>query len=147
MVALGISEILKKVEAEKDVDKKVEILRQNNSPVLQGILRMPFHKDLRWLLPEGKPPFKPTDEIGTQGRLFSEWRRLYLFFPGTPLNQTKREMIFIQILETLDPNDADLLCAVKDKKMPYKSVTKSLIEKAFPGIFDFLKNSEAKVDG
>lgn len=137
MPSKGISEILEMVSKETKPDAKVDILRKHNSPVLRDILRLAYDKEKVWLLPEGNPPIKFNDLPGQQGNLYSEWRRMYLFFDGGNPNLTdlKREYIFIQILESLDPKDAELLCSVKDKKMPYKTVTKALIEKAWPGFF------------
>lgn len=138
MIRLGIAEILEKVQNEPKPATKVKILQQNDTAVFRHVLRLAFTKGVQWLLPPGKPPFKVNDLPGQQGNLFAEWRRFYLFFPGgnDGLKQTKREMIFIQILESLDPRDADLICAIKDGEMPYKTVTKLLVTKAFPDLFE-----------
>lgn len=142
---LGIAEILKKVESEKDKKTKIEILRKNDSKVLQDIIRLAFDKVIKWALPEGAPPYKENEFPGNQPNLYSSWKRMYLFFP-TPetadMKQVKREILFIQFLEQLDPEDAKLICAIKDKKMPYK-IPKALFEEAFPGIFDTFKKREA----
>ena len=54
---------------------------------------------------------------------------------GNPnLKQAKREQIFIQMLETVSADDASLLLAMKNKKSPYKNITKSIINEAFPGL-------------
>jgi len=156
MVTLGISEILTKADNAKTTDEKVEILRKHHSTVLIDVLRMPYDKKLKWLLPEGMPPIKKNEFVGQEGNLYAEWRRMYLFFEGgpksgPPMTQTKRESLFVQVLESLDTKDAELLCSIKDKKMPYKGITKAVVEKAFPGIYDFLKEEktepEKKVDG
>ena len=137
MPRLGISEILELVQEAKTSEEKVLILRQNNSPVLRDILRLAYDKDIVWLLPEGTPPFEENTTPKQQGVLLGEWRKMYLFFPGgnDNLKPTKREYLFIQMLSSIDPKDANLICSIKDKKMPYKSITKKLIEQAFPGFF------------
>jgi hypothetical protein len=136
MPRLGISEILEKVSNESNPDHKVRILLENDSPVLRHILRLAFTPGVEWLLPEGTPPFQVNNLPGQQGNLYAEWRRFYLFFPGgnDNLKQMKRETIFVQILETLDPRDAVLICSIKDGKMPYKTVTANLVEKTWPGL-------------
>lgn len=145
MPKLGISEIFEKISAETKMDVRVKILRDNDSPVLRHILRLAFTPGVQWLLPKGKPPFVANEVPGQQGNLFAEWRRFYLFFPGgnDNLNQIKRETIFIQILESLDPRDADLICAIKDGEMPYKGVTDILVENTWPGLIP-LPNEEKK---
>jgi hypothetical protein len=136
MIKFGISEILKAVSDTEDYDKKIGILRKNDSPVFRHILRLAFTPGVKWLLPEGKPKIKYNDLPGQQGNLFAEWRRFYLFFPGgnDNLPDKQREAIFSHVLESLDPKDADLICYIKDGIMPYESVTAALIHDAFPGL-------------
>jgi hypothetical protein len=42
--------------------------------------------------------------------------------------------MFIQILESIDPEDAKLLLAVKDKRIPYNGITQKLVKEAFPNL-------------
>ena len=44
----------------------------------------------------------------------------------------RRETMFIELLESVDFNDAKLLLSIKEKKMPFKSVSKKLVMDAFP---------------
>jgi hypothetical protein len=37
-------------------------------------------------------------------------------------------------LESVARKDAELLIAVKDKKFPYKGITKEIVKEAFPGL-------------
>jgi hypothetical protein len=39
------------------------------------------------------------------------------------------------MLEALPEDDAQLLIAMKDRKLPYKNITPKLVLKAFPGLF------------
>lgn len=136
MPKLGIAEILEKVSKEKDPKRRVQVLLDNDSPVLRHFLRIALTPGVQWLLPPGTPPFEANKYLDQQGNLYAEWKRFYLFFPGgnDNLSQTKRELTFIQILESIDPKDAALLCEVKDGKMPYEHVTSVLVETAFPGL-------------
>lgn len=135
----GIAEILKKAESLSG-DARIDFLKSEyNNKVLIDIIKMSQDKNLIWAVPDGVPPYKANQVPGSQPNLYSGWKRMYIFFPngGGQMPQLKREGLFIQFLESLDPADAELLCAVKDKKMPYK-ITKAQFEKAFPGIFDRL---------
>jgi len=117
--------------------EKVEALATHrHNSVLFNIINLALNPKVKWLLPEGDPPYKPC-EFDVEGRFLSEIRRLYLFLEGgSPnLNQVKREKLFIDILESIDPNDAKLLLAMKDKKMPFKSINKTIAKKAFPNIW------------
>ena len=41
-------------------------------------------------------------------------------------------MHFVQLLESVDPDDAMLLVAMKDKTSPFRNLTKELVMEAFP---------------
>jgi Family of unknown function (DUF6433) len=135
-VRKSIAEVLAEAAAVKGTEAKINVLRQNDSSTLRMILTYAYDPLVKWLLPEGKPPYKRSDFHDGQGVLFHEARRLYLFIDGgnPNLKQSRREMLFVNLLESVDPADAELLCAVKDKKLPHKSLTPALIRKAFPGL-------------
>ena len=97
-----------------------------------------FHPDVKFKLPEGKPPFQYS-QFNENNMIYSEVRRLYIFMEGAPgtenINQVKRERLFIEILQAVAPEDADLLIAMKDKTSPYKGLTKDVVVAAFPEMF------------
>ena len=88
------------------------------------------------MLPEGEPPFKPTEVLDTESRLLNEIRRIYLFVEGGNPNLTKsrREFLFIQLLESIHPLDAKLIISIKDRKLPFKGLTKKIAQQAFPDL-------------
>jgi hypothetical protein len=133
---LGVAEILKKASEITDENQRIDWLRQNNSVALESMLRGAYDPKIVWLLPEGAPPYKVNDLVDQQNRLYTEARKLYLFIEGgnPNLKQLRREALFIELLETLDPEDAKLLLAVKEKHIPYPGVTKEVVAKAFPNI-------------
>jgi hypothetical protein len=56
---------------------------------------------------------------------------------GNPnLKQIRREFLFIQLLETLSPKEAQLMASVKDKKLPFKGISEKLVQEAFPGLIN-----------
>jgi len=135
---LSLSEILKKAS---DFDKKqdrIDYLRQNDSPALRALLKYAYDEKVKFLLPEGEPPYKPNELPDQEGTLYSELRRLYLFIEGgnPNLKPTRREYLFVQLLETIDKEDAKLLIAVKDKKIPHKGITKKFVEELYPGLLE-----------
>jgi hypothetical protein len=51
------------------------------------------------------------------------------------LSKIRRETIFIQILESLHPNEADVLVLVKDKKLEDKyDISLDVVKQAYPDI-------------
>jgi len=130
----GIGEILNEVRDEKVKNKKIKILQANDNKTLRGLLELAYDNRLEWELPEGRPPFTPLDKsFDAQGHLYSEMRRMYLYLKdGNPnLTPLRRETIFVNTLEELDPDDAEILLQAKERKI--KGCTKKLVQEAFPG--------------
>ena len=136
----SISEILRAIEKESNSVVKVQILRMNDSPALREILKYGFEPSIKWLLPAGAPPYSKSEEVGSETRLFAEARKLYLFvLGGNPnLDQVRREQLFITLLETIHPNDAEILVELKDKK--YQGLNGYIINNAFPGLLNIEVN-------
>jgi hypothetical protein len=132
----GIAEILDMASKKETKAEKIEVLRKFDGVTLRTILQGTFDPNIEWDLPEGDPPYKPCEYLDQQGRLYQETRRLYIFLKGRrpELTPLKKEMLFIGLIETLDKDDAKLMLAVKDKKMPYKGITYKLVQEAFPGL-------------
>lgn len=135
---LGIAEILIKASKLTKNQEKIDFLRQHYSAPLGTVIKYALDPNIEFDLPEGAPPYKKNDLTGQETRLYSEVRKLYLFLKGCPknLNKIKREALFIEMLENVDPNDAELLIAMKDKKLPYKGFTPKFIKEALPGLLE-----------
>ena len=101
------------------------------------ILKSSFDPKIEWSLPEGDVPFRVNDAPeGTEHTmLISESRKLFHFIKGgnNQINQTKRETMFVQMLEGLQENEANLLIAAKDKKLHqvYKGLSENVVREAF----------------
>lgn len=133
---LSVSEILRKASNASTDQQRATWLRQNDSQALRVVLIGAFSPHVKWLLPEGEPPYKPCDIVDQHHRLYSEARKMYLFVEGgnPNLTQTRREALFIELIEALDPEDAKLIIAIKDRHMPYPNITKKLVNLTFPGL-------------
>lgn len=129
----NISTILQKIEQVKK-SERAEALRQNDSPTLRTVLAFCFDPNIKWLLPEGEAPFKKNVNEDQRNMFYSQARTLYLYVEGGNRNLTplRREQLFIQLLESIDPEDAAMLVSIKDKKMPYKGITYDIVKEAFP---------------
>ena len=135
---LLISEVLQKVHSAKTKAQKVKILQDNNTNALRSVLIANFDESIHSLLPEGDVPYQKNDApIGTEHTVLEqEYRKLYLFFKGgSTIKQSQRENLFIQMLEGLSVEEAELLILVKDKALNKKyRVTRACVETAFPQI-------------
>lgn len=135
---LSLSEILKNASEFDKKQDRINYLMQYDSPALRALLKYAYDDKVKFLLPEGEPPYKPNELPDQEGILYSELRRLYLFIEGgnPNLKPMRREYLFVQLLETVNKDDAKLLIAVKDKKIPYKGITKKFIEEVYPGLLE-----------
>lgn len=133
-MVLSISEIFKKCNEAPDV---VEALRQQTQAQERQVLKYAFDPAIKWLLPETDPPYKPCTYLDQHNELRRDVRKLYLYIEGgnPALKPVKREAMFISLLESIDPEDAKLILAVKNKKFPYPNITADVVKEAFPDIF------------
>jgi len=138
-------EIADKVNNAKDKPRKLKVLKDHDSVALRQVLKGAFSPSVEWLLPKGNVPYTPNPApLGTDHSILSqEAKRLYLFTKGgdDTLSATKRETLFIQMLEGLHADEAKFLCAVKDKKVnnEYKGFTANLVKEAFNWDDNFMK--------
>jgi hypothetical protein len=119
--------------------KKIEILQQYSTEALKAILIWNFDETVVSLLPDGEVPYEKNDvPVGTDHTsLRKEWKNLYHFVKGgnDKLSKTRRETMFIQILEGLHPQEANILILTKDKNLQSLfNVDKGVVEVAFPDI-------------
>lgn len=137
---LLITEVLRKVSNAKTKKEKIKILQDNNSNALRQLLIWNFDESVVSMIPEGAVPYTPNDApVGTDHtRLEQEYRGFYRFVKGgaDKLPSLRRETMFVQLLEGLSAEEAELLCLVKDGKLndKYKRITKAVISEAFPSI-------------
>ena len=136
---LLINEVLQKVSNAKTKAEKKKLLVQYNTNALRAILIANFDDSIVSELPPGDVPYTPNDAPeGTEHSVLEkEYRKLYLFFRGgsTTLKQSRREELFIQMLEGLTAGEAEVLILVKDKKLGKRwKITKAVVSEAFPSI-------------
>ena len=144
---LSFHEILTKVNNAKDKPKKIEVLKKYDTNELRMFLKGAFDEKLEWLLPEGKPPYTVNEApVGTEHTwLKQEVKRMFHFLKGgnPQLSQMKRDNMFIQMLEGLSAEEAELLVWAKDGELNkhYKGLTANLVKEAFGWNDDFIRNN------
>ena len=142
---LLFSEILDLVHKAKTKDKKVEILKKYNSDALRMLIKSSFDPNIVWAMPKGNVPYTPNDApAGTEHtRLATESRKLFHFIRGadniTP--QFKKEQMFVQMLEGLHKDEAELLCYAKVKELHkiVKGLSAPVVRQAFGWDEDFMQ--------
>tara|TARA_S200002703_G_scaffold78016_1_gene67196 strand:- start:1316 stop:1768 length:453 start_codon:yes stop_codon:yes gene_type:complete len=134
-----ISEVLQKVSNAKTKKEKIELLRKYKTPALQSVLIWNFDESVVSLIPEGEVPYTPnTSPEGTEHTLLlHEYKKLYNFVKGgnDGLQKSRREMMFIQLLEGLHEKEAKILSLVKDCQLGKRyKITKACVTEAYPDI-------------
>ena len=132
-----IHEILELVSEQRSKAKKIEVLREYRDDSLTSILIWNFDESVISMLPEGEVPYNKNEvPVGTDHTsLRREYKTLYHFVKGgnDQLSGLRRESMFIQMLEGLHPEEADLLCLVKDGQLTSRyKITKQNVIDAFP---------------
>ena len=145
-----LSEVFQRVSNAKNKAEKVKILQEYKSPALTKVLLCNFAKSVTFVFPDGKTPYTPLERPkGVQHQLlFAEHRLIEKFIKKTVNNityygcsgatspkipQLKKENLWIQLLEALHTDEAEVLDLVKDKKLTSKyKITRQNVIDAFP---------------
>lgn len=123
-----LTEVLEEINSDPKTIEKYK-----NDVALKILFEYAYLPEKKFDLPEGDPPYKPDDApIGmSPANLRMEMKRLYIF-KREDLKPLRREQLFINLLESVHPDEAKLLLAVKEQKLNklYKKVTRKVVEEA-----------------
>jgi hypothetical protein len=140
---LAVSEIFAQADAIEDKDEKLEFLKKHWADQLRIVLNIAFNKKAKWHLPKGKPPINSNNTVGSPTRLYYEIPKLYRFVENGPfsqslpaINRMRREMLFMEMIQELTPEDAELIFNLKDGTWPYKTLTKKWFDEVSPGLIN-----------
>jgi len=101
---------------------------------LQDILQWVFNDRIKSTLPDGKTPFRKNDAPASdlsESALRFEFKK-FKYFCTEEVPKTRRETMWIEMLESIPANEAEMMDLVKDKVWPFKHITKDIASKAFP---------------
>jgi hypothetical protein len=134
-----IHEILELASKQRSKAKKVEILQEYETDALKSIFIWNFDETVISVLPVGDVPYNKNEvPVGTDHTsLRREYKHLYNFVKGgnDGLSGLRRETMFIQMLEGLHPEEAELICLCKDKRLAEKyKITYDIVKQAYPDI-------------
>ena len=158
-----IFEIFELVDAQNTNAKKVEVLKNYEHDSLKTVCVWNFDTSEVSLLPPGEVPYGETNAQTTFAGTLSEniakeaaggesatgqdldgrnktsirreYQNFYHFVKGgnNTLSTTRREMMFIQMLEGLHPKEAEILVLIKDKDLETKyGVSLENVKQAYP---------------
>lgn len=136
-----ISEIFEEVENAKTKKDKIEVLRNNDNFALRNVLLGTYAPFIEFIFDE-IPPYKVSDAPIGLGytSIHQELGRAYLFEKNTNkvssnLTYDRKKQLLIQILESLEKNEAAIYANMLMKKQNVKGLDATLVKEAFPNIF------------
>lgn len=120
-------------------EQKKNILSQYGNNQIKQILYYAFHPDVKFVLPKGMPPYNYMGgSSGYPKTLYPKVRELKIFVEGEYKNlpKIKKEILFIKILEEIHPDEAKIVCAMKDKILNtlYNGLTYDLVKEVYPDL-------------
>jgi hypothetical protein len=134
-----VYEIFKEVQQAPTEEDRIEILKANNCLAVRDILRASFDDFIEFNLPEGIPSYRSNvSQEGLSPTNLIRSTPQFTYFvkrgEGDKMSSAKREMVFLRLLEGVDPEDAKILCAMKEKRLQqeYPNITKDLVKKVWP---------------
>lgn len=136
MITESLAEIVSTACEMKNKQEKIEYLQKNKSKPLCNILKVMYDKSMKLNIPDTAPPYEPSELNESHGMLFREARKLPYFiegYDGDNIHPIRRQSLFIQMLETVDKEDAELLVKMIKQK-PLKGLPLATVKEAFPNL-------------
>jgi len=136
---LEVFEIFEQFSQKKTRKEKIDYLKEwgDKVPAVKDVVRGAFDNRLEFVLPEGKPPYTPNRPESVPSTLRKRHREFGDYVKGARsarLKQFQIEKQFIQMLESIHPEDALIVLDMVNKKSPVKGLTKKIAEEAFPNL-------------
>jgi|TARA_B100001094_G_scaffold178977_1_gene173242 hypothetical protein len=122
-------------ESEDLAAQGIRVFSERNGAV-KLVLQWVFDDNINSTLPEGKTPYNrdeaPASDLAQTSLRFES--RQFKYFVTEEVPQTRRETMWIQLLEGIPQMEAELMELVKDGVWPFKNITKNVAQKAFPEV-------------
>ena len=131
-------EILDLIDKSDDVKETVQKFGKQYSS-FTDYLRCVFDERIEFLLPDGKPPYRPAPPQSAPSTWHKKHMDLKYFVKvgvSDGMSQIKREMKFIEVLESVHPEDALIIIEMIKKKTPSKKLTEEVVKEALPKLFE-----------
>ena len=125
-------------EVLKEINDDVSLFHSTYKKVGTGgpmatLFKHAFTSAGKFLLPDGDPPYKVNpNPIGMTPAIFQQEISRFYVFCRKDISASKRETMFVQLLEAIHPDEAKVLLAVKDQTLTklYPNITRSVVAEA-----------------
>lgn len=138
MANKNIYEVFNEFKNAKTKQERIDVLKRNDCYALRNVLLGAF-SNIKFSLKE-IPPYNKVDVPPgmSYSHMTDALSKVYLFVEGNSrkpagLTQKRETELLIQLLESLEENEAEVFANMlrKDLKIPY--LTLNLVNEAFPG--------------
>jgi hypothetical protein len=141
MMIKTLYELFDEFEGAKNKKERMDIIGNNLSQPLVTVLKLAYHPEFQWKVKELPENYKiPTDMLPgiTYDSLNAQLRKLYMFREGDPtaekLTERKRTEILTQILESIEPREAEVILGIFQKDLGVKGLDYKFVKEAFPDL-------------
>ena len=136
---MDIFEIFDKLDTITDRGNKIEYLRDKffDHIPLHRIVKMNYCNTIESMLPAGEPPFNKGETDGpTPSSLWNYIRQFPVIVKSAQSMKMKAsqiERIFIEMLESIEPKEAEMVCLAKDRQLESRwALDIDMFKEAFP---------------
>jgi hypothetical protein len=134
----NIYEIFDEFEEAKGKEAKKNVIGNNLSNTLVNVLLFTFHPDYQWKIKEMPDNYLISQDTKpgiSRCQLSTELRKLYLFRQGDPtaesLTKRKQNELLIQLLESLEPREAEVVIGIFKKDQGVKGLDYEFVKQNF----------------
>ena len=131
-----VYEILGQANLVEEVDKQAHGLKVYNdrNGAVSKVLKWAFDENINSTLPEGPTPYgkneSPATDLTETSLRFEH--KLFKYFVTEELPQTKRESLWIGMLEGIPKREAEMMDLIHQGKFPFKNISEEAVKTAFP---------------
>ena len=136
----NLYEVFDEFEMATNKKERMAVIQQNLSKALVEVLHLTYHPDFQWLVNDMPENYKIPDTLPgiSTAQLGTEIRKLYLFRKGEStaesLTPQKRNQLLLQLLESLEPREAEVVIGIFRKDLGVKGLTYKFVKEAFPNL-------------
>lgn len=140
MAIKNVYEVLDDFKNATTKQDRLDVLRRNESYALKNVLLGAFNPEIKFTIKK-VPEYKKIDIPPglSYSHMTDALSKVYLWVEGNPkrpegLTEKRATELLLQLLESLEPKEAEVFSAMirKDLKIPH--LTQKLVNEAFPGL-------------
>ncbi len=131
-------EILEEFDKAAHRYQKIAVLEKHkNNIALRDVCQGSVDDRVVWLIPAGTVPYTPSRPESAPATLLNKNREFQYFHskgPGRDLPAVRRESMFLSLLESIHPKDAQIVVKMINKENLTKGLTKKIIIGVWPNL-------------